>query len=153
MAEFKHIVRIANTDLKGEKQLQMALQRIKGVGFNLAVALAHAAGIPRTKRAGDLTDAEEQRLSDVVQHPEQHGLPSWLLNRRKDPESGEDKHLLMGDIAYTLEQDKKREMKLRSYKGVRYQAGLPVRGQRTRSNYRPNKGKVTIKKRVTVVRK
>ncbi|RME32004.1 30S ribosomal protein S13 [Candidatus Woesearchaeota archaeon] len=153
MAEFKHIVRIANTDLKGEKPLQMALQRIKGVGFNLAVALAHAAGIPRTKRAGELSEAEEKRLSEVVLNPEKHGLPVWLLNRRKDPESGEDKHLLMGDIAYTLEQDKKREMKMRSYKGIRYQANLPVRGQRTRSNYRPNKGKVTIKKRVTVVRK
>lgn len=153
MAEFKHIVRIANTDLKGDKQLQMALQRIKGVSFNLAIALAHAAGIPRVKRAGELSDAEEKRLNDVVQHPEKHGLPVWLLNRRNDPETGEDKHLMMGDIAYTLEQDKKREMKSRSYRGQRYQANLPVRGQRTRSNYRPNKGKVTIKKRVTVVRK
>lgn len=153
MAEFKHIIRVANTDLKGEKQLQMALQRIKGVGFNLAVAVCHAAGIPRTKRAGELTDAEEKGLNDVVLHPEKHGLPNWMLNRRKDLETGEDKHLLMGDIAYTLDQDKKREMKMRSYKGVRYQANLPVRGQRTRSNYRPNKGKVTIKKKVTVIRK
>jgi ribosomal protein S13 len=59
----------------------------------------------------------------------------------------------MGDIDFTLDSDKKREMKARSYKGIRYQAKLPVRGQRTQSNYRPNKGKVTIKKRVTVIRK
>ena len=140
MAEFKHIVRIANTDLKGEKQLQMALQRIKGVGFNLAIALAHAAGIPRTKRAGDLTDAEEKRLNDVTLDPENHGLPVWIFNRRRDTETGEDKHIIMGDIGFTLEQDKKREMKMRSYKGVRYHAGLPVRGQRTRTNARSRKG-------------
>lgn len=153
MAEFKHIIRVANTDLKGEKPLQIALQRIKGVGFNLAIAICHASGIARTKKAGELSDAEESRLNEVVAHPEHNGLPVWLLNRRKDLETGEDKHLLMGDITYTLDQDKKREMKMRSYKGVRYQANLPVRGQRTRSNYRPQKGKVTIKKKVTVVRK
>ena len=76
-----------------------------------------------------------------------------MLNRRRDYETGTEKHLLTGDINFTIESDKKREMKMKSYKGVRYQAGLPVRGQRTRSNFRPNKGKVTLKKRVTVIRK
>jgi len=76
-----------------------------------------------------------------------------MLNRRKDLETGEDKHIIMGDITYTLENDKKREMKLRSYKGIRYPARLTVRGQRTKSNFRLNKGKVTLKKKVNIIRK
>ncbi len=153
MAEFKHIVRVANTDLKGEKLLVIALQKIKGVNHNLAAALCHVAGIPKEKKTGELTDAEAAKLDEVVRNPEAAGIPSWMLNRRKDLETGTDRHLLLADIDFTLEQDKKREMKAKSYKGIRYQARLPVRGQRTRSNYRPNKGKVTIKKRVTVIRK
>ncbi len=153
MASFKHIVRVANTDLKGEKPLVISLQRIKGVGHNLAAAICHVCGIPKEKRTGELSDAEAAKLDETVRGPEAAGIPAWMLNRRKDVESGEDKHLLLSDIDYQLDQDKKREMKSRSYKGVRYQAKLPVRGQRTRSNYRPHKGKVTIKKRVTVIRK
>ncbi len=153
MTEFKHIIRIANTDLKGEKRLVIALQKIKGIGYSLAAGLCHIAGIPKEKRTGELTDAEEKRLNDVVQHPAKHGIPSWMLNRRKDYETGEDKHLLLGDITYTLDNDKKREMKLRSYKGVRYPLRLTVRGQRTQSNFRLNKGKVTLKKKVNVIRK
>ncbi len=153
MAEFKHIVRIANTDLKGEKKLVIALQRIKGVSYNFAHAICHAAGISRDKQAGVMTDAEEKRLTEVVLHPEQHGIPTWMLNRRKDPETGADKHLMLGDIGYTLEQDQKREMRMRSYKGVRYPLKLTVRGQRTKSNFRLNKGKVTLKNKVNVIRK
>lgn len=152
MADFKHIIRIANTDLQGDKQILIALQKIKGVGHNLAAALCHVAGIPKTKKAGELSDAEVQKLDEVVRNPGLH-VPTWMVNRRRDPETGEDKHLLLADIDFTFDQDKKREMKLKSYKGIRYQARLPVRGQRTRSNFRPNKGKVTIKKRVTVIRK
>jgi len=153
MAEFKHIVRVANTDLKGEKLLLIALQKIKGVNHNLAAALCHVAGIPKEKKTGELSDTEAAKLDEVVRHPEAAGIPVWMLNRRKDLETGEDKHLLLSDIDFTIDQDKKREMKTKSYKGQRYHARLPVRGQRTRSNYRPNKGKVTIKKRVTVIRK
>ncbi len=153
MAEFRHIVRVANTDLKGEQKILIALQKIKGVSHNLAAALCQVAGVPKTKKAGELSDAEAKKLDEAIKNPEAAGIPAWMLNRRKDTETGEDKHIILGDIDYTLDQDKKREMKMRSYKGVRYQAKLPVRGQRTRSNYRPNKGKVTIKKRVTVIRK
>ena len=153
MAEFKHIIRIANTDLKGEKRLVIALQRIKGVNHNFAHALCNVADIPKEKRAGELTDQEEKRLSECVLHPEKHGIPTWMLNRRLDYETGEDKHLIMGDIAFTTENDKKRESRMRSYKGLRHPLKLTVRGQRTKSNFRLNKGKVTIKKKVNILRK
>jgi len=153
MAEFKHIVRIANTDLKGDKSIIIALQRIKGVGHSFANAICHAAGIAKNKQTGTLSDTEEKRLSDVVLHPDRHGIPTWMFNRRKDYETGEDKHLLLADITYTTEQDQKRETRNKSYKGVRYPLKLTVRGQRTKSNFRLNKGKVTIKKKVNVIRK
>ncbi|MBR9692730.1 30S ribosomal protein S13 [Candidatus Woesearchaeota archaeon] len=153
MADFRHIVRVANTDLVGEKRIIIALLKIKGVGHNLAAALCHLSGIPKDKRAGELSESEVAKLTEAVKNPEAMGIPNWMLNRRKDLETGEDKHLILSDIDFALEQDKKREMKLKTYKGQRYHAKLPVRGQRTRSNYRPNKGKVTIKKRVTVIRK
>ena len=153
MAEFKHIIRVANTDLKGEKSLIIALQKIKGVSYNMAHAICHASGIAMQKKAGDLTDAEEVRLSDVVLHPEKHGIPTWMFNRRKDYETGEEKHLLMADITYAVDQDKRREMKVKSYKGMRYPVNLTVRGQRTKSNFRLNKGKITLKKKVNVIRK
>jgi small subunit ribosomal protein S13 len=153
MAEFKHIVRIANTDLKGEKRLVIALQRIKGVGFNFANALCHVAGIAPDKRTGEMSDSEEKRLSECVLHPERQGIPVWMLNRRLDYESGENRHLIMADITFVTDNDKKREIRMRSYKGVRYPAKLTVRGQRTKSNFRLNKGKVTIKKKVNILRK
>jgi small subunit ribosomal protein S13 len=153
MVEFKHIIRVANTDLMGEKKLIIALQKIRGVGYNMANAICRAAAIPKERRAGDLSDAEETRLSDVVLHPEKHGIPTWMFNRRKDYETGEEKHLLLADIAYATEQDKRRESRMKSYKGVRYPLNLTVRGQRTKSNFRLNKGKITLKKKITVIRK
>ncbi len=153
MAEFKHIIRVANTDLPGQKRVGVALTKIKGVGTNLALALCHAAGIDRQKRAGDLTEAEAKKLDEAVRDPTRAGIPTWMLNRRQDYDTGADKHIILGDIDFTLDQDKKREMRMRSYKGVRYPARLTVRGQRTKANFRLNKGKVTIKKKVNVIRK
>ena len=153
MAEFKHIIRVANTDLKGEKSLIVALQKIKGVSYNMAHAICHCAGINGRKKAGELSDAEEARISDVVLHPERHGIPTWMFNRRKDYETGEEKHLLLADITYAIDQDKRRESRMKSYKGMRYPLNLTVRGQRTKSNFRLNKGKITLKKKVNVIRK
>ena len=62
-----------------------------------------------------------------------------MLNRRKDIETGEDKHLLGSDLKLRKEFDLKRMKNIRSYKGVRHALGLPVRGQSTRSHF--HKGK------------
>ena len=65
-----------------------------------------------------------------------------MLNRRNDPEDGSDKHLLSSDLKFTVENDIKMMKKIKCYKGVRHSLGQPVRGQRTKSNFRRNKGKV-----------
>ena len=73
----------------------------------------------------------------MVRNPK--NFPVWMLNRRKDKLSGEDKHLLKTDLKLQKEIDVKDLQKIRSYRGARHQAGLPVRGQRTRSNFRRGK--------------
>jgi len=153
MAEFKHLVRVVNTDLPGEKQVLFALQKIKGVGHSLANAVCQVAGIQKTKKAGELTSEEEKKLNEILENVTATNIPQWMFNRRNDYETGEDKHLTGADIKFTVDNDKKREGKIKSYKGLRYQARLPVRGQRTKSNFRPQKGKSTVKKKVTVIRK
>ena len=141
MAEFKHIIRIANTDLEGKKQILYALRKIKGVDIMFANMALSNAGIEKNKKAGELLDGEAEKLNDIILNPKKYGCPEWLLNRRKDVETGEDTHLLTADLDFAKETDVKRMMKTKSYKGLRHQARLPVRGQRTKSNFRRQKGK------------
>ncbi|MDO8517486.1 MAG: 30S ribosomal protein S13, partial [Nanoarchaeota archaeon] len=73
----------------------------------------------------------------------------FLVNRRKDYESGENKHLYGADLDLQKEFDIKKLKKMRAYKGIRHQLGQPVRGQRTKSHFRKEKkrkGAVGVKK-------
>jgi small subunit ribosomal protein S13 len=142
----KYIIRIANTDLNGEKPIGMAMRKIKGVSHMFSHALCYVGGIDKAKKAGDLSEAEEKRLNDLIRNPRGAGVPEWMLNRRNDTETGEDMHLIGSDIAYSKENDIKRMKKLKTYKGLRHTVGLPVRGQRTKSNFRKNKKKGSGKK-------
>jgi small subunit ribosomal protein S13 len=143
-ADFRHIVRIANTDLKGEKQVHMALHKIKGVSFMFSNFVCYSAKIDPRKIAGKLADDEVQRIEDVIRNPSKHNCPAWLMNRRKDYETGQDMHLINVDWNLSVDNDIKRMKKVKSYKGVRHMLGQPVRGQRTKSNFRKNKGKVSL---------
>ncbi len=140
--DFKHIIRIANVDLTGDKPIKISLKKIKGVGFNLASAVCNITGIDKNKKTGTLTDEEIKKLTDVLTNPKDKGIPSWMFNRKKDYETGEDKHLLIGDLDYALDNTIKRLRKIKSYVGVRHSRRLPVRGQRTKANFRKSKGKV-----------
>jgi small subunit ribosomal protein S13 len=145
---FKHIVRIANVDVPGDKQIRIALTKIKGVGTTLADCICKLAGVDRTKKTGHLSDDEVSKLTKVANAPIDSGVPEWMLNRRKDYESGEDKHIITGTLNFTKENDLKRLKKIKCLRGARHQKGLPVRGQRTRSNFRKSKGKVVgVKKK------
>ncbi len=145
---YKHIVRIANVDVPGEKQVRFALTKIKGVGINFADVACTLAKVERTKKTGTLTDTEVSALTEVLNAPDKAGMPMWMFNRRKDYETGDDKHLLTGTLNFTQENDIKRLKKAKSRRGMRHQKGLPVRGQRTRSNFRKSKGKVVgVKKK------
>ncbi|MGE0792622.1 MAG: 30S ribosomal protein S13 [Candidatus Woesearchaeota archaeon] len=153
MVEFRHIVRVMNTDIKGEKQLYLALQKIKGVGDMFAQATCKLAGLDVSMKAGDLTDKDVEKLEKVLKNPISAGMPNYFLNRQKDYETGEDMHIYLADLDFIKDGDIKRQKMIKSNKGLRHQWRLPVRGQRTRSNFRPNKGKSTAVKKKTTVRK
>lgn len=141
---YKHIIRVANTDLDGSKPILQALRKIKGIGVMMSNMVCHLAGIDTTKKAGALMDVEINKISEVIKEPQVHGAPSWMLNRQKDFEDGTDKHLVQSDLIFTKDNDIKRLKKIKSYRGSRHQAGLPSRGQRTKSNFRRNKSKGSL---------
>lgn len=142
--DFRHIVRIANTDLDGKKSVYIAIKKIKGVGFMVSNMVCRFSGIPRDKRLGELSDAELQKLQQILSDIKSAGAPLWMLNRRKDRETGAHLHLLATDLTFVQDNDIKNQKKMRSYVGVRHILGQPVRGQRTQSHFRKNKGKVSL---------
>ena len=145
--ELKYFVRIANTDLDGNKPIYHSLTKIKGVSFMFSNAVLNASGIEKTKKTGYLTDEEANKIDEIIKEPLRFKLPSWLLNRKKNPEDNTDKHLIGSTLTFVEDNDIKMMKKMRSYKGIRHSLGLPVRGQRTKSNFRRNKGKVLGVKR------
>ncbi|MFH0875897.1 MAG: 30S ribosomal protein S13 [archaeon] len=146
---FRHIVRLVNTDLDGNKPVYMAIRKIKGVGFMYANLVCHLSGVDRNAKIGSLDVANVDKVKHVLENPDQYKIPVWMKNRRKDYEIGKDKHLLDTNLLVAKDDDIKRLKKIKSYKGSRHTAGLPVRGQNTKSKHRRNKGKalgVTKKK-------
>lgn len=139
---FKYIVRIANVDIPGDQPTRYALTKIKGIGINFADVVCTIAGVSRGEKAGNLADSDIKKLNEVVGKPAEHGIPSWFFNRRKDYDTGEDLHILTGTISFVIDNDLKRLKKIKTLRGMRHQKGLPVRGQRTKSHFRKNKGKV-----------
>jgi small subunit ribosomal protein S13 len=137
----KYFVRIANTDLVGGKSIYLALRKIKGVNFMFANAACAIAGIPKDKKAGTLSEQEIKKLEEFLTNPLKFNLPSWLLNRQKDYDTGIDKHLLTSDLDFTKEFDIRRLKKIKANRGFRHAWGLPLRGQKTKSNFRRNKRK------------
>lgn len=133
--DFKYIVRIANTDLDGEKTFIHGLTSIKGIGMHMSSLVADKTGINRNIKIGDLTDAQIEKIKETLESLNK-SAPSWMVNHRKDLASGDDIHLIASDIDMRLRDEINVMKKIRSYRGVRHEQGLPVRGQRTRANNR-----------------
>ena len=139
------IVRVAETDLDGGKPVRFAIREIKGVGHMMANAIAHVYPNP-DKKVSDLTEEEIAGLEDYVHNPQKYGIPAWLLNRRKDPETGEDRHVAVSVLQLIQSTDINKMKKIRTWKGVRHGLGQPVRGQRTRSSFRSSGKSVGVKR-------
>lgn len=142
--EFKYFVRVVNTDLDGNKIIVRALTKIKGIGFRFANVVCDLANVDKHKKAGTLNDHEIKKIDEILKDPLKSNVPVWAFNRRKNFDDGKDKHLLTVDLLFSQENDIKIMKKIKSYKGVRHSAGLTVRGQKTKSNFRKNKGKVSL---------
>ncbi|MBS7621805.1 30S ribosomal protein S13 [Candidatus Bathyarchaeota archaeon] len=144
--EFRHILRITDTDVDGSLKAPYALRKIKGISLNLANAILKKAGIDPNMRAGFLTEAEVEKIEEIIKEPTKYGLPNWLLNRRKDLETGRDMHLISADLILRTKMDIEKMKELKSWRGYRHAYGLKVRGQRTRTTGRTGKA-VGVKKK------
>lgn len=128
----RKIIRVAGTDLDSESRVEKALTRIKGFGIRTSKILSENLKL-KGKKISELNDKEKTSLEGEIKKPR---LPQWMLNRRRDIETGEDIHLSSSKLDFAVAGDKNRMKSTRSYKGVRHERGLPVRGQRTRSSFR-----------------
>lgn len=113
------MARIAGVVIPSDKQVQIGLTYIYGIGPKTAKDILAAADVKPTTRVKDLTEAEETRLRDVI---------------------GAD-HIVEGDLQRITTNNVKRLKDVGAYRGLRHKAGLPTRGQRTRTNARTRKGK------------
>ena len=111
--------RILGVDIPKEKRIEIALTYLYGVGRAVSNRILKEAGINPDKRAKDLTEEEVSRITNTLQ---KSGLK------------------LEGDLRRDISQNIKRLMDIGSWRGLRHKKGLPVRGQRTRTNARTRKG-------------
>ena len=141
----ERVVRLLSKDIEGKMNVFSGLTKIKGISWAMSNAICKKLKIDKKRKIGSLSEEELKKISEFAKNPE---LPPYLLNRKKDFETGKDRHLLGSDLELQKEFDIKRLKKIKSYKGYRHSANLPVRGQRTRSHFRSNRGKgVGIKKK------
>ena len=133
--DFKFIVRLAETDLNGERPLQLALSDIRGIGIRTAILTSDRVGIPRKTPIGDLTDEQLEKLGEAIADIPEY-CPPWMLNRQNDIDSGADIQVYGPELAMNVREDINLMKKIRCYKGIRHETGQKVRGQRTKSNGR-----------------
>ncbi len=145
--EFKHIVRIAGTDLDGTLKVPYALARIKGVGIRLGWVIARLLGLDPDMRIGYLTEEETRKVEEVLKDPVAYGVKPWLVNRQRDPETGRDMHLIGADLELRMKMDIDLMQKIKCWRGIRHALGLKVRGQKTRTTGRRGMTVGVVKRR------
>ena len=111
------MARIAGIDLPKDKRIEIGLTYIYGIGRKSAKDILEKAGVNPDTRVKDLTDDEEQKLRDVI-----------------------DEYVVEGDLRRQTALDIKRLGEIGCYRGLRHRKGLPVRGQRSKTNARTRKG-------------
>ena len=111
--------RILGVDIPKEKKIEIALTYLYGIGRNLSVKILNQAGVNPDARAKDLTEEEISRITTTLQKS----------NLKAE-----------GDLRREISQSVRRLIDIGSWRGLRHRKGLPVRGQRTRTNARTRKG-------------
>jgi small subunit ribosomal protein S13 len=137
--EYRYILRIVGTDVAGTLKTIYALTKVKGVSLSLANAVLKKAGINPDLRVGFLTEAEINKIEEIIKEPTKYNLPNWLFNRRKDAETGKNTHLISADLMLRTKMDIDQAKAIRSWRGYRHAYGLKVRGQRTKTTGRAGK--------------
>lgn len=134
--EYRHIVRVVGNDIPGERKAIVGLTQVRGVGQMFSSAILRSLGIGLNANIGDLTEEQVSKIEKIILDPSAAGFPAWFLNRRKDIDSGQDKHIITSDIEFTVRNDVERERITGSWRGHRHMFGLKVRGQCTRTSGR-----------------
>ncbi len=145
--EFNYIVRLHGSNLDGTKLIPYALCEIKGVGIRVARAIVKNLGLDPFERLGALSDGDIRQLEEILENPASRGIPTWMLNRRKDMYTGEDVHLLTSDLTLREKEDIDLMRETRSWKGERHARGLKVRGQKTKTTARKGRS-IGVSRRV-----
>lgn len=135
-SEFQHILRILNTNVDGKRKVWVAMTAIRGIGRRFAVLICKKADIDLTRRAGELSNEEVEKLTAIIQNPEKFKIPTWFLNRQKDFKDGLTKHVAANGVDSALRDDLERLKKIRCNKGLRHFWGFRVRGQHTKTTGR-----------------
>ena len=130
------LVRILGKDIRGDIKIKSALTKIDGSSWAISNAVCKILELDQDKMIQEFSKDELSRIEDFMKTPK---LPVFLKNRRNDLDSGDDLHISGVDLKFRKEFDLKRMKKIKSYKGVRHNVGLPVRGQRTKANFRRNR--------------
>jgi ribosomal protein S13 len=144
------IIRILSQDIEGKMKIYPGLTKIKGISWSISNAICKKLKIDKNKKIGDLTNEDIKEISEFIKSPE---FPEKIINRKRDLETGKNKHLIGNDLELQNEFDIKRLKKIKNYKGYRHIAGLPVRGQKTKGHFRKNKSKgVGIKKKSKTIK-
>ncbi|XP_794924.2 40S ribosomal protein S18 [Strongylocentrotus purpuratus] len=134
--KFQHILRVLNTNIDGRRKIMYALTAIKGVGRRYANICCRKADIDVSKRAGELTDDEVEKLMTILQNPRQYKIPDWFLNRQMDVKDGKYGQMMANNLDNKLREDLERLKKIRAHRGLRHYWGLRVRGQHTKTTGR-----------------
>ncbi|KAL5695705.1 hypothetical protein EMGR_008239 [Emarellia grisea] len=133
---FQYILRLLNTNVDGKQKIMYALTQIKGVGRRYSNLVCKKADVDLSKRAGELTTEELERIVTILQNPTQYKIPTWFLNRQRDIVDGKDSQVLSNGLDSKLREDLERLKKIRSHRGLRHYWGLRVRGQHTKTTGR-----------------
>ncbi|KAF2271878.1 uncharacterized protein EI97DRAFT_470868 [Westerdykella ornata] len=133
---FQYIIRLLNTNVDGKQKVMYALTKIKGVGRRYSNLVCKKADVDLTKRAGDLTSEELERIVTIIQNPLQYKIPAWFLNRQRDIVDGKNSQILANGVDSKLRDDLERLKKIRAHRGLRHYWGLRVRGQHSKTTGR-----------------
>lgn len=116
--EIRHMARLAGVDLPRDKRMEIALTYIFGIGRTRSLEILERTGVSPDLRTKDLTDEQLTVLRDDI----------------------EGNYKVEGDLRREIQGDIRRKIEIGSYQGFRHRRGLPVRGQRTKTNARTRKG-------------
>merc|ERR1712212_1159595 len=134
--KFQHILRVMNTNIDGRRKIMFAMTSIKGCGRRFSNIVGKKADVERSKRAGELTEEEVERVVTIMNNPRQYKIPDWFLNRQKDIKDGKFSQVLANGLDNKMREDLERLKKIRAHRGLRHYWGLRVRGQHTKTTGR-----------------